>query len=400
MAAWRNVYAPHVNVLLPALPSAYWVRDMTCWMAEQAHQVVELTVVHVLNSSLPSQQQVSPAGTSVWAEGTAVHLQYGWWADDDGDYYGYVASSRVLASESDARFGYAVVVPVVYTLVGASMPMQSHRNRLWQDVSPSYIASSVAASYNLQPQVEVSAVRYASRMQTQSDWQFLADLTARVGYRLFLDGCTLWFVARDTVMPASDGSVPVVRQDKSPGVVNSLREFSSVIGDTDPAGGVRASYQAAALNAGTGVRSKATLTQLRTDVQGNAVPALVTQQYSGRPAGSYTEASTLLAGDTTYLWVESRAVTNGDPRLKPGSLVDLEGSALGTENTGLWMVRGATHRIAVNHADRTRTEYTCDLVLGRDDARSLRVPVQSAVPTMPPVALVAGQWRSQYLRAA
>jgi hypothetical protein len=398
--AWRNVYSPHVNVVLPDLPSTYWVRDMTCWLAEQSHQVVELTVAHVLNTSIPSQEQVSPAGTAVWAEGSPVHLQYGWWSDDNGDFYGYVASSRVQASERDDRFGYAVVVPVVYTLVGASMPMQSRVNRSWSDVSPSYLATSIATSHNFQPQVDVSTVRYTSRMQTQSDWGFLADLTSRVGYRLFLDGTVLWFVNRRTVMPARDGSVPVMRQDKTPGVVNSLREFTSIVGDTDPAGGIRAQFQTSALNAVSGVRSQAVFTQTRTGVQGNAVAPLVTQQYSGHPAGSYTEAATLLDGDTPYLWVEARAVTNGDSRLKPGSLIDIEGSGVGSENTGLWMVRAATHTLAINHASAAKTEYTCTLVLGRDDARSLALPVQQAVPTMPPTTLVAGRWRSQYLKAA
>lgn len=375
----------------------YWVTDMTVWMAEEAHQVVELTVVHTLNSSLPSQSLVSPAGV-VWAENTPVHLSYGWYQDDSADFFGYVASSRVLGSETDPRYGHAVAMPVVYTLVGASMTMQSRRNKLWSDVSPSYIAKTVGASYNFQPQVDFSAVRFDSRMQTYSDWVFLSELTDRIGYRLFLDGTTLWFVDRHTVMPTVDNTVPVFTQSKVPGVVNSLRQFSATVGDTDPAGGVRATFQTASVGAESGVLSYSNYTQPRTDVRGNPVAALVTAQYTGRPAQSYAEAAAILSSDTTYLWVEARALVNGDARLRPGCLVDLQGDALGAQNVGLWMVRSATHRFTVSHLDARKTEYTCDLVVGRDDAQQLQVPPVTAATPKPPTVLVSGLWRAQYLQ--
>jgi phage protein D len=391
--AWRNVYRPHVQVVLPALESSAWIADMTTWMAEGAHQVAEITVHHVLSSNLPSQTLLSPAGV-VWPESTPVHLRYGWWADDDGDVYGYVASSRVLASETDPTYGHAVVLPVVYTIVGPSMPMQSHANRLWSDVTASWVAREIAQEHNLQPAVETSSTRFPSLMQQSSDWAFLAELTSRIGYRLFLDGTTLWYVSRSTAMPTADGSVPTFYQYKTPGVINSIRSFAAVVGDTDPAGGVRSSYQAVGFNRSTSVTTLADFTMPRTDVRGEPVEPLVRRQYDARPTHSYAEASTLLSADTVYLWVEARLVVNGDPRLRPGCLVDLRGDGLGSQNTGLWMVRSAVHQMVVSHADPTRTDYTTTLVVGRNNAQALNLPVQGTFGKPAPTVLVGGQWRA------
>ncbi|MFI9271866.1 hypothetical protein ACIGXM_14265 [Kitasatospora sp. NPDC052896] len=392
--AWRSVYQPHAQVLLPTLESSAWVSELVLWQAEGAHQVMELTVRHVLPSGAGAQALRTPLGP-VWAENSPVHVVWGWWADDNGDFYGYVASSRVLAEESDPSYNYAVVLPVVYTLVGASMPMQSRQNKLWSDVSPSWIARDIAQSYNMQAAVETSTVHYASRMQTASDWVFLTDLANQIGYRLFLNGTQLWFVSRPTVMPTADNSIPQFWSYKKPGLISSIRSFSAVTGDTDPAGGVRATYQTAASNDTSGVLAQAQFQVPRTDVRGASVQPLIRQQYDARPARSYTDAQTLLAGDTVYLWVECRAVLNGDPRLRPGTLVDLEGDGLGNQYTGLWMVRAATHRLTINHADPRRTDYTATVVVGRDDAQALTIPVQTTYGQTTPTVLVSDTWQAQ-----
>ncbi|NIY68042.1 hypothetical protein SMALB_6120 [Streptomyces malaysiensis] len=371
-----------------------WLSSLELYQAEAAHQVAELVVMHTHNSALPSQQWRTPAG-SAWPENTPVHIQYGWWADDSADWYGYVASSRVLASEADPRYGYAVQIPVVYTLTGTSMPLQTRRNRTWRDTSPSAIARQIGKEYSLQPRVDVSRIRFA-QTQAASDWQFLCDVGAQVGYRIFVDGTTLWCVYRETVMPAADGTVPQFWQRKAPGAIDSLREFSAVVGDTDPAGGIRARYQAVAYNRTSRVLTPASYSQTRTTPLGEQESAALTRQYAERPAASYTQAGRLLRAASDWLWVEARAVTNGDPRLKPGSLVDLQGNGIGESNLGLWMVRSAVHKITVNHLSPQKTAYTTTLVLGRNDARRLDLKVQEGSVAPAPSVLVNGQWRAAY----
>ncbi|MEU1816084.1 hypothetical protein ABZ543_12935 [Streptomyces roseifaciens] len=391
--AWRNAHAPHLYVTRPELEPGAWLSRARLFQAEQAHQVMELTVMHVYNPSFP-QRWRTPAG-SVWAENSPVHVRYGWWADDSGDFYGYVASSRVQSCETDPRVAYAVQVPVVYTLVGSSMPLQTRKNRMWIDMSASGIARQIARENNLQPIVERTAVRFAQRLQSSSDWIFLADISDQIGYRLYVDNSALWFVDRMTVMPASDGSVPRFWQRKQPGVIDSVREFDATLGDTDPAGGPRPRFDATAFNRSSNVLTDTSYAHPRTTLLGKPVEPVLRAQYSDRPAESYNAARRLLDADTEWLWNESRATVNGDPRLKPGTLVSLQGAGLGDTNTGTWMVRSATHTLDINHLYRPKSTYTCSLVLGRDNTHTLDLKVQSMARPYTPTVLVGGRWRAE-----
>ena len=397
--AWRKVYRPHLYCKAPALEQGAWLSEVAVYQAEGAHQVAELTVMHTYNPAFPSQQWRTPAG-SVWAENTPVHLQYGWYADDSADWYGYVASSRVLASETDSKYGYAVQVPVVYTLTGASMPMQTRRNRTWRDTTASAAARQLSREYNLQPRVDTVATVTAQSTQASSDWQYLADWADRIGYRLYADGTTLWFVRRSTVMQTPDGTWPVFWQRKAPGFIDSLRTFSAVLGDTDPAGGLRARFQTTAFNRTSNVLTHSTYTQDRTTAQGQSVDPLLAAQYSVRPADSYAQSQRLLGAEADYLWVEAQAVTNGDPRLKPGALVELRGAGIGDANEGLWMVRSAVHSLCINHLYPQKSTYDTTLVVGRNDARGLNVGVLGRPTTPAPAVLVSGRWRAAYTGGA
>jgi phage protein D len=393
--AWRKVYRPHLRALRPTLERGAWLSNAAIFQAEGAHQVVELTVMHTYNPAFPSQQWRTPAG-SVWPENTPVHLRYGWYSDDSADWYGYVASSRVMGSDTDPRYGYAVQVPVVYTLTGASMPMQTRRNRTWRSTTASATARQIAQEYSLQPWVDATAQVYEQSTQAASDWQYLNDLADRTGHRLFCDNTSLWFVDRGTVMQTPDGTWPTFYHRKSPGIIDSIRQFSAVTGDTDPAGGLRARYETVAYNRTSSVLTESTYAQPRTTVQGNAVDPMLTTQYSSRPADSYAQSQRLLGAEADWLWVEARAVTNGDPRLKPGGLVELRGAGLGDANEGLWMVRSAVHRLGINTLYPQKSTYTTTLVVGRNNVRTLELGVQQRSKAAAPTVLVSGRWRAAY----
>lgn len=381
-------------MVIPAVDPGSWIADVTVYLSEGSHAVAEITVMSNYKKAFPSQTWRTPAG-ALWAEQTPVYFQYRWYADDPAHFYGYVVSSRVLANETDPRYASLTLVPVRYTLVGASMVMQDHANRLWRDVTASSMARTVSQENSFLPWVEPSVEIFDQRMQAQSDWTFLSDLAQRVGYRLFLDGTTLHFVNKSTYLPSADGTVPLFRQSKTPGVVESLRQFNGTIGETDPDGGLRSRTTMTALNRQSTLLTQSAYTPPRTDRLGRPVTPSISQQYSTLPANSYTQSQALLSGDATYLWVEAQAVTNGDARLKPGSVVDLEGDGIGEEHQGLWMVRDVTHRLVINQFLSTRTEYTATLTLGRNQADRLALPAQGlGAPVNYGTALVDGRWRS------
>lgn len=391
---WRNVHSPAAFLSTPRIDAGSWLSDATVYLAEGCHAVAEITVMTNTQRAFPSQVWRTPAG-ALWPDMTPVHLRYRWWADDPADFFGYVVSSRVLSGEQDARYASVTLTPVQYTLVGASMTMQSHRNRLWRDSSPSAMARTIAQENSLLPWVQVSGTHFDQRMQAQSDWSYLAELADRIGYRLFLDGSTLHFVDRSTVLAAPDRSVPQFWQRKLPGAVDSLREFSGVIGDTDPDGGLRSRQVTTALNRQSVHIATSVYTTPRTTRLGVPVGAALTQQYSDLPARSYAQGQSLLTGDAPFLWVNAQAVVNGDSRLKPGTLVDLRGEGIGEAHQGLWMVRSATHRIVVNQFYAQRTQYAATLRLGRTEADRLVLPRQSlAAAASYGTRLVHGRWRA------
>lgn len=398
--AWRNVLGPHAFVASPALDRGAWVSAMTIYQADCAHQVVEVQVMQVYPRAAPSQEWRTPSGPA-WREGYPVHLRYGYWADDSADWYGYVASSRVLSQPSQPAYGHAVVIPVVYTLVGTSMGMQSHRERLWRDSTASGIAREIALDHQLRPRVDLTSIRFDARMQAASDWHFLAELADRVGYRVYVDGVTLWFVDRSTAIPAADGSVPQFWARQEPGLVDSLRDFSAVVGDTDPAGGLRPHLSTISLGRESGVLVESSYYTPRGEPSLGSTPVpTLRRRYGDIAARSWAEGEELVAADAEYLWVEARADVNGDPRLKPGSLVDLRGDSISPAHAGPWLVRSAVHKLTLNQFVPAHSAYVAELVLGRNRAETLSLPTQAPAPDVPRVVLVDGRWRAEYAGAA
>jgi hypothetical protein len=198
-------------------------------------------------------------------------------------------------------------------------------------------------------------------------------------------------------MPSADGTVPQFWSRKQPGVIDTLRQFQSTVGETDPAGGLRARNTTVGFNRVSGRLSPAVYSQPRSDSLGRSREPMLSRQYTERPARSFRDASGLLESETDWLWVHARGITNGDPRLKPGSLVDLRGGAIGTANSGLWMIRGATHRVEVNLIYPQKTEYVTELVLGRDQTDRLDVSPPKAPAPVPEPTLVDGRWRASYV---
>jgi hypothetical protein len=380
--------------MTPELDSGSWISDVSLFMACESHPVAVVTVMTNLQRAFPSQSWRTPTG-SLWEENTPVHFRYGWYADDPGDFFGYVASSRVLADENDARHASLTLVPVQYTCVGASMVMQDHTNRLWQDCTCSYMARTIAQDNGFLPWVEITDQHFDQRMQAASDWQFLSDLADRCGYRLYIDGTTLQFVQESTYLPSSDGSVPAFWMRKAPGVIDSLRTFSGVLGETDPSGGLRARLTTTGINRQTAALATAAYTSPRTSRLGQPVPATLTQQYSALPVAGYTEAERLLANTADFLWVQAQAVTNGDSRIKPGSLVELRGDGISETHQGTWMVVEAAHTLAIDHFSAQKTDYTTTMTVGRNNADGLVLPTQTkAGPVQYGTNLVGGRWRA------
>jgi hypothetical protein len=130
----------------------------------------------------------------------------------------------------------------------------------------------------------------------------------------------------------------------------------------------------------------------------------VTQYSTGRPFASQAEAADVLAAEARRerLWVHAQATVRGDSRLRPGTELEMDGSALGPDDPGPWMIRSTTHRISVMPNEPTAGVYWTDVSLGRNRVGGLdSVPKTGLVGNVEPgTALIDGRWRAQHIGRA
>ncbi|MET9119956.1 contractile injection system protein, VgrG/Pvc8 family [Streptomyces sp. NPDC004528] len=369
------------------------VTDATISQGEALHEVAEVTVIH----RVPRGQ--STAGWSTDAlglipEGTAMAFAYGP-ADSPSTFYGYVSAVSVKSANQTRVDAFEVQVPVVYTLLGPTAPMQQQVNRIWPTATASYIARTLARAAGLRPQVQRSArVFQGLPQQAASDFAFLRSLADEVGYRLVAHGSTLWLTDPLVSLREPGEETPTFVYSKAGR--DNVKSFQSTAGETDPSGSIRARREGYSYNRSTGA--------LIRQVAQSTKDARLVQYSTGRPFASQQEAQDVLNAEALRdaLWVNATMTVVGEPRLRPGTDLLLSGEALGPDDPGAWMVRQATHRVSVAPGRPSAGAYWTDVVLGRDRVGGLALKSRTGLLEDLPqgTLLIDGRWRAQSLGEA
>jgi hypothetical protein len=316
--------------------------------------------------------------------------------DSTGDFYGYVLSEQVMGSGTEQKYSKSTVITVKYTIIGMTFWMQDQQDKLWKQCTPSSIVRDISTSYGMRPVTENFGVQFDTQMQSsQSDWRFMTDTVAqRVSGRLAMDGAsTLYFTQYTTPIPSPNGSWPVFTMHKVPGVLDTLRCFEGVTGDLDPLGGYRYQQVANALSPSV---PQVKYTPNR-DLDSTKPIKTFKRRYTLWPGRSYAETKRYLVAESEPLWVFASATTDGDPRCKVGSIVELQGAGVAVDHQGKWLVRSATHRIHQAPGNPVMNTYTCDLVLGRNQPDRLHEPTASLnTGTDYGTVLVGNRWRAAF----
>ncbi|WP_063728973.1 hypothetical protein [Streptomyces sp. RTd22] len=360
---------------------------------ESLHEVAQITVIHeVQRGSSMSGWSLDAAG--VMPEGTPVALSFGD-SVNAALYYGYVTSVSVKGSDFHQSATSSVQVPVVYTCIGPTYHMQSQVNRLWSSATASYIARTITRSAGLRPQVQQGSRLFETIPQrATSDFTFLRDLADEVGYRMTPRGTTIAFTDPLVSLRETGEDLPAFQYARHRG--DTVKTWKSTAGQLDPLGGMRTRREGYSFNSATGalVRVVAEGTQ----------DATVTQYSTGRPFTTQAEASEILAAEVRRerLWVHAEATVLGDARVRPGTELEVAGSALGPNDSGLWMVRSTTHRISVTPNQPASGVYWTDTTLGRNRIDGLDSILKAGrVGEIPPgTTLIDGRWRAQHVGRA
>jgi hypothetical protein len=274
--------------------------------------------------------------------------------------------------------------------------MQSQQDKLWKQCTPSSIARDIATSYAMRPVTENFGVQFDTQMQSsQSDWRFLVDTVAqRVSARVAMDGAsTVYLTQYTTPIPSTNGTWPVFTLNKVPGVLDTLRSFQGVTGDIDPLGGYRYQQVATALSPSM---PQVTYTPSR-DLDSSRPIQTFTRRYTLWPGRTYAETKRYLVAESEPLWVYAQATTDGDPRCKVGSIVELQGAGVAVDHQGKWLVRAATHKIHQAPGNPVVNTYTCDLTLGRNQPDRLHEPAATLnTGTDRGTVLVGQRWQAAF----
>lgn len=389
-------FAPALSVVSPALDSHRLPIAAQIRLATGAHAIAQLTILTPVAADRQALEQSVPSSMII-ADGTPVHFTYSSSNADGYSFYGYIASHRKLSTQGASRVAGMVTLPVQYTLTGSSMPMQNAVSRSFLNTSASSIARQIATANQLAAYVTVSPRTFPAKIQAAvSDFSFLQDLAAQVGFECWVDNSLLYFVDPAVSIDPAGSGAPLLRRDMAPGVWDSLSAFEATVGETDPSGSYLTSYTASTLRSASGQLATASAVPVRVSPGKSSAPAFG-RVVKGRIASSYAEAQAVAnaAMSTQRYWVSATATCDGDTRLRPGRTVSLAGNALPGADQGAWRICQATHRISLDPLLRAHNTYFVDLELGRDQEDSLNLTTPRPVAPEPGAMVLSGSaWRA------
>jgi phage protein D len=384
-------WKPFVRITTPDVFLPFVISDLVVHKEEKQHQWAQITVrYYIAPNSNPLLGEL-PAELW-WEENKPVRIVYGGTPALPAEFVGYVVSPELISTGSTDPHIAGQMINIRYTLLGATKPLQTLRDKVWTSCTASYMAREIAAANGLAAVVGTHPRVFDSRHQHESDFSFLRRIAAEIGWRLSVDGSTLYLTDPRTALTSA---TPVFRKHSVGGLQDTMQSFTAVAGDLDPSGAIRAEHETVSLSS-AGVVMPATSTADRTTSTGQSVGAQVRRRTTGYVAGSYAEAQAVSAAAVSrnILWAQAAATVDGDTGLAPGCVVSLGGKALPNPYTGQWMTRSAHHRISISLKDPRMSSYYVDLTLGRDQADRLTVLSAPAVPAAASV-LTAGRWTSR-----
>ncbi|HEY1645118.1 MAG TPA: hypothetical protein VGF75_01895 [Candidatus Saccharimonadales bacterium] len=251
-----------------------------------AHAIALLDVVYV-GKNIANVKQNS---WQYLKEQTPVQINYGMNPFFVYPFLGYVASYKLLRTGTDPGYNNLTTTTVQYTIVGTSQVMQSTKNVAWKYTSPSTIAATIATNNGFRGIIHsyTSAIDY--RLQNTSDFKFLAQLADEIGYKFYVDNTDLYFVNPQLILDRNNiRNIPQFWSMNTPGIYDTVRSFSPIVGTITPDGGIVADRNVVGLNTTTNTLVQATSQANVTTSASSSTPLAptITKYYNTAPAQSY-----------------------------------------------------------------------------------------------------------------
>lgn len=323
-----------------------------------------------------------------WTPDAPVTIVWGRQPQTLNTWYGYVNHSEQKSNADSGTHN----LQYTYYLIGTSYPMNAEASKVWGNVTPTYIAKTMAAKYHLRSVLTSTTRLLQNETQANmSDFNYMNYIAGKTGYRFWVSGGTLYLTDPAVVLSGSSNQgVPVFRQDKLMTQQDTLRDFYLLTGNNLP-GSTVAQRQVYGIDSTSGHMLSAST--------GTGLSKVNTSWV----ASSLSEATSIVNAwqGLSQFWIGAQAELFGNSLIYPGKVVYLTGLALPGGNAGYWIVASATHILKNSWTGlATNDKYVTQAVLLRNNGGT--VPAFTGSTTVSPefvtCALSGSQWYSSSLQ--
>lgn len=378
------VYNVYVNgVLYNNIPP---ILDMQLCQEYDMHDMLYIRI----DWPLLSVQQL--ATQSLWANDTPIQVTWGR-SPDLNVWYGYVNHHEIQQFSDDGT----LTMQITYVCIGTSSVLNIARTRKWEQVSPTYIARTIAAQNGFRS--ITTPINYQLNYEVQigeSDFQFLCRIADRTGMRFWCAGGTLYMISPTAALEGSgQNAIPVYTLNKSMVELDTCREFQYAQGNNLP-GSVQANRALFGIDANSNRLFSATAQPVNNSTRIAVKTSYATQSY--QDAKNRITAWSNLA----QFWVVATATLYGNTTLYPGKLIQLTGGALPDNAGGYWLVSCAEHGMSQSQTGLTTLDrYLTKVTLLRNQKETNSVVLSNVTAVSPEFTSMrlntSGNWISTTL---
>jgi phage protein D len=324
----------------------------------------------------------------LWPDNSPVRIVWGRRPDNIQMWYGYVNHHSVKANADSGSKAFQVT----YVCIGMSKPMNTDKTRTWGEVTPTYIARTIAGEYGMRTVVTSTDWILPYEVQSnESDFCFMNRIADKVGYRFWASNGTLYMIDPSVVLqgPPAQG-VPVYYMDKRFTHVDTVRELDASQGDNIPGAAKtqRVIY-------GIDIKSGNTYTA---SASNDTSPA-ITQIMTDWPGEDANQGARLVQAwqNRSQFWMSATAELFGTSYLYPGKALLLQGAQLPADFSGFWIVGCVEHILKASGTTlATSDKYiTRAEILRNETALTPKIKsINQVVPEFTLCSLFNGVWRS------
>lgn len=292
----------------------------------------------IIRAEVPTQSINSMTSMTLWPDDVPIAIKWGRQPDIQ-TWYGYVNHKEVSSvAESGTN-----APQITYVCIGTSAVLDPATNRKWENVSPTYMATQIAAENNLRAITTPSSTVLTYETQVgESNHQFLVRMAQKTGLRYWASGGTLYMIDPITAIQGiGQTAIPTFTSNKVPKLVDTCRHFQYKRGKNIP-GSVMSNRVVYGLDAANGTPfsavAPAPVTTKRTSIN---------ISYATQTA-SDANARVKAWANLSQFWIQASTQLYGSTNIYPSKLIQLVGNALADNAIGVWLVHDVEHSITLS----------------------------------------------------